>query len=77
MTVLKYKKQITFAPNSAVSSEDIQAIAGGDALVRISTESIDKSNHSFLVLQKKVSEKALIYGVTTGYGPLANHLCCF
>ena len=57
----------------AVSTGDVFALALRDATATIGADAKQRMAASHAVLERMVQERRRIYGVTTGYGPLASH----
>lgn len=53
--------------------EELAAVASGSHVLRISDRCRQSMEHSLRSLERMVQEGQLIYGLTTGFGPLAGH----
>ena len=62
---------ITLDPDRPLSSRDVDAIAHQRARLSLGEGARAAMNRSHALLDRLISERARIYGVTTGYGPLA------
>lgn len=56
-----------------LSLRDVEAVARGGARVRIAPDALVRAARSEALIARAVDERRAIYGVTTGYGPLAGH----
>ena len=56
-----------------LTPHDIFAIASGGSRVRLGPAAADRMHAAADTLRRMVEERRRIYGVTTGYGPLASH----
>ncbi|MEM6833792.1 MAG: aromatic amino acid ammonia-lyase [Pseudomonadota bacterium] len=62
---------VSVGPDMQPNSEDVERIADGLAQVRITQTARSIMAASEAALSQMISEERCIYGVTTGYGPLA------
>lgn len=60
-------------PTRPPSLSDIEAVATGGATLAIHPEALDRAARSEALIARAVAERRAIYGVTTGYGPLADN----
>lgn len=56
-----------------VSTQDVYAVATGQRTVTLGPAARARMSASHAMLARMVEERRRIYGVTTGYGPLASH----
>ncbi|WP_375401790.1 histidine ammonia-lyase [uncultured Sphingomonas sp.] len=60
-------------PDRPVTPADVEAVACGAALAELHDESIARAARSEALVARMVSDRRAIYGVTTGFGPLADN----
>ncbi|WP_010164989.1 HAL/PAL/TAL family ammonia-lyase [Sphingomonas sp. PAMC 26617] len=56
-----------------VALDDVEAVATGAARVELHPDTLRRAAASDALITRLVAERRAIYGVTTGYGPLANN----
>jgi len=57
----------------AITTADVHAVATGRSRLVLGAQARERMDASHATLTRMVSERRRIYGVTTGYGPLASH----
>jgi tyrosine ammonia-lyase len=69
-----FRKPITFGESDQpLRVSDVEAIATGANAVDISASTFDRAALSENMITRLIAERRVIYGVTTGYGPLADN----
>ncbi|MGI4730665.1 MAG: HAL/PAL/TAL family ammonia-lyase [Janthinobacterium lividum] len=56
-----------------IGLEEIEAVAAGAARVALHPSAVHRAAASEAMIARLVADRCAIYGVTTGYGPLADH----
>jgi tyrosine ammonia-lyase len=59
--------------NQPLTVSDVEAVAAGTHVVDISASALDRAALSENMITRLIAEQRIIYGVTTGYGPLADN----
>lgn len=65
--------QVVCSPGTRPSAQDVEQVAYGLAHIAIAPEAVTAMAQSEALLDTFIADGRCIYGVTTGYGPLANN----